>query len=200
MEPRRIALTGGIATGKSTVAKMFAELGAVILDADETAREVTQPGTTCLLRLRGLLGSDYFDQDGLLKRQKLRSAIIRDPPLRSQVNAILHPCISAAMQSEYEGWAKTDPTRVVIFDIPLLFEARAESRFDTIILTYAPRQIQIERLMARDKVSRPEAEATLTMQLPIELKKDKSHIIIDNSLDLDHTRSQVRRAWERLLT
>jgi dephospho-CoA kinase len=198
MEPRRVALTGGIATGKSTVAGIFAEAGAVILDADETARKVVQPSAPCWQELHELLGFTYFDEDGQLLRPKLRTAIIKDSHLRSRVNAILHPSISAEMQSAWKEWTERDPTRLVIFDIPLLFEARAEPRFDIVILAYVPREIQIERLMARDKISRRQAEATLTMQLPIEAKKERSHIIIDNSGDIQSTRSQVMEVMDRL--
>jgi dephospho-CoA kinase len=198
MKPTRIALTGGIATGKSTVAAMFARLGAIILDADRTAREVSEPGTSCWRRLKELLGSDYFDRDGQLKRRKLRERIVQDAPLRSQVNAILHPCIFDLMQSEWEKRTEAEAGRLVIFDVPLLFEAGAADRFDVVILVYAPPEIQVRRLMARDKLTRHEAEGTLAMQLPIESKKEASDIIIDNSSDEGSTYRQVEEVWKRL--
>jgi len=198
MKAGRIALTGGIATGKSTVANMFVQLGAVILDADRFARQAVQPGTDCWTKLRDFLGDGFFDQDGQLKRRKLRDRIVEDDQCRRQINAILHPCIMEAMEQEWQ-WSRDSRERhLIIFDIPLLFEARNEQRFDTIILVYAPPEIQVQRLMDRDKVSRQEAEQTLQMQLPIESKKRKAHIIIDNGADLEHTRRQVTEVWQQL--
>ena len=193
-------MTGGIATGKSTIAKAFAELGAKILDADKTAREVVQPGTPCWLKLKTFLGPGYFCENGQLLRQKLRAAIIQDPRLRQEVEGILHPCIFELMDSEWERTTKERPDQTVIFDIPLLFEANSAARFDIVILVYAPPEIQVKRLMSRDRLSQAEAEATLTMQLPIESKKAMSHIVIDNSYDLEYTQIQVERTWKGLTT
>lgn len=199
MKPRKIALTGGIATGKSTVARMLLELGAIILDADKVARQVVRPGTECWHRLRDLLGPDYFEPDGNLKRRKLRECIIRDSACRSRVNAIMHPAIVAAMEEEWERSKARDPARPVVFDIPLLFEANLSQGFDTVILAYAPPKVQIERLMARDKLSFVEAQNTLSMQLPIDSKKEKAQIVIDNCRDMENTRRQVEEVWGKLL-
>jgi dephospho-CoA kinase len=196
MNQKKIALTGGIATGKSTVASMLAELGAVILDADKVARQVVEPGASCWQELHRLLGPDYFEPDGTLKRRLLRECIIRDSSCRSRVNAILHPSIVAAMEGEWEKSKADRPDRPVIFDIPLLYEANLAHGFDTVIVAYTSREIQIERLMKRDKLTREEAEKTLAMQLPIDLKKNEAQIVIDNSLDIEHTRRQVRALWE----
>ena len=196
MNPKKIALTGGIATGKSTVASILAELGALILDADKVARDVVQPGTACWQKLRDLLGPDYFEPDSTLKRRMLRECIIRDHTCRSRVNAILHPAIVAAMEREWEKSKALQPDRPVVFDIPLLYEAHLAPGFDIVILAYTPRQIQIQRLMARDKLTWEEAEKTLSMQLPIDLKKEKAQVVIDNSRDLEDTRRQVRALWE----
>lgn len=197
-KPARIALTGGIATGKSTVARLFAELGAYILDADIAAREVVEAGTPCWKELRELLGPAYFEVNGALKRRKLRERIIGDHQCRSMVNAVLHPCILQELDRQWRSWRELHPDSVIIFDIPLLFEADLAYHFLTIILAYAPREIQIQRLMARDSLSREVAEETLTMQLPIDAKRSLSHLIIDNGFDLDHTRHQVKSVWEQL--
>jgi dephospho-CoA kinase len=194
----KVAITGGIATGKSTVSKMFEELGAVILDADQVAREVVAPGSPCWERLRQLVGPSYFGGTGELKRAMLRDLIIADPQCREQVNAILHPAILERMNGEWRRYAEAHDGRPVIFDIPLLFEGKWDRHFETIVLVYVPREIQIRRLMDRDGLSRPEAEKTLTMQLPIDAKKALSHIIIDNSKDLEHTLRQVKAVWNQL--
>lgn len=198
MKTGKIALTGGIATGKSTVADMFVQLGAVVLDADQFARQAVQPGTDCWNKLRDFLGGAFFDKDGQLKRRKLRDRIVEDDHCRAQINAILHPHIMEAMEREWQRRSSNSKHDLLIFDIPLLFEAKNSHRFDTIILVYAPSEIQIQRLMKRDQVSRQQAEQTLHMQLPIESKKQKAHIIIDNSADLDHTKQQVVDVWQEL--
>ena len=198
MKHCKIALTGGIATGKSTVAKMLADLGAVIIDADRVAREVVEPGTDCWRELHKLLGEDFFTAEGELERRKLRECIIADAQCRKRVNEILHPAIMKAMEERWQEAQKASPTRIPIFDIPLLFEGGFADRYDLVILVYTPAAIQVERLMARDGLSRREAEQTLTMQLPIEAKKDRAQAIIDNADSEQHTRQQVQALWNEL--
>lgn len=198
MKPKRIALTGGIATGKSTVAKLFMDLGAVLIDADQAAREVVQPGSSCLEALHRILGPECFYEDGQINRRKVREGIIQDAALRAKVNAVLHPAISRVMEAQWQESLRMNPNRSVIFDIPLLFEADLARHFDTIILVYAPAEVQIERLMSRDHLSREEARNTLEMQLPIEEKRNLAGIIIDNSGELEKTRKQVLEVWELL--
>ncbi len=178
---------------------MFADLGARILDADQVAREVVRPGTPCWQKLRDLLGPAYFEESGELKRRKLRRKIIRDRHCRLTVNAIMHPFIVEEMERRWESADTLTRRHVTIFDIPLLFEADLARYFDTIILVYASREIQVERLMRRDGLSREQAEKTLTMQLTIESKRAHSHLTIDNSYDLNHTIQQVKTVWERLV-
>ncbi len=180
------------------MARMFADNGAIIVDADKVARDVVQPGAPGSAELRELLGSSFFDSEGQLIRPKLRDCIINDSRCRSRVNAILHPHICSAMEDEWERRQATDPGIPVIFDIPLLFEANLADRFDTVILVYVPVEKQIERLMERDGLIRSDAERTLAMQLPIESKKSLAHIVIDNSRDLAHTRKQVDSIWKEL--
>ena len=195
MAAKRIALTGGIATGKSTAARLFEELGAIVLDADRFAREAVQPSTRPWGELQDLLGPDYFQAGGELDRRKLRERIIADPECRRRVNAILHPHVVEAMRREWQKQMLSRPEAVVLFDIPLLFEAELDRSFDSILLVYAPREVQIRRLMARDAVSREEAEETLSMQLPIDSKKSLSDYVIDNSGDREDLARQVERVW-----
>ncbi len=198
MKGMKIALTGGIASGKSTVARMFAGLGADILDADSVARDAVKPNSPGCRALFELLGAEYFAPDGELDRHKLRELIIRDAGVRSRVNAALHPVIFACMDREWERIRAADPDAVVIFDIPLLFESGSAGFFDTIILVYVPAKVQVDRLMQRDGLTRPEAENTLTMQLPIESKKARAHFVIDNSADIESTRRQVLSLWKKI--
>lgn len=198
MSNKKIALTGGIASGKSTIARMFEEEGAIVLDADRVAREVVQPGKPCWVKLRDLVGPSYFHPNGELNRRKLRERIIRDDSCRLEVNAALHPSILEEMEKQWQQWRLNDPDRIVIFDIPLLFELDLDSRFQVIILAYVTREIQVQRLISRDGLSHSEAERSLAMQLPIDSKRNRSHIVIENDRDLENTRSQVKVAWERL--
>jgi len=195
-EKRKVALTGGIATGKSTVAAMFAHRGALLLDADQAARQVVSPGTPCWTRLRSLLDPSYFDARGILQRRVLRERIIRDPVCRQEVNSILHPAILEWMETRWAEALESRPGRPIVFDIPLLFEADLHPRFDIIILVYVPAAVQVERLMARDGVTFEEARETLGMQLPIESKRQRAHYLIDNSRDREHTRRRADTVFE----
>jgi dephospho-CoA kinase len=198
MTNKKIALTGGIATGKTSVANRFRELGAIILDADEYARRVVEPGTPSWNGLREFLGPDYFNPDGTLKRRELREKIIEDPDCREKLNAVLHPFILRAMWSEWEMQRRLHPDTPIIFDIPLLFEGGFDKDFDLIILVYAAPEVQIQRLIDRDGIDREEAEGTLAMQFPIESKKELSHYVIDNGRDFSLTLQQIETFWENL--
>ena len=192
---RRWALTGGIASGKSTVARIFAELGALVLDADAAARQVVEPGAPGWRKLRDALGADYFEAGGELDRARLRRRIVADPAVRGQVERLLHPEIMRSLEAAWIESRTKAPERPILFDIPLLFEAGLEARFDVVVLVYVPRSVQLERLMARDHLSREEAAATLEMQLPLTAKRERSHWVIDNSGPLDQTRRQVLAVW-----
>jgi dephospho-CoA kinase len=199
MEAKRIALTGGIATGKSTVAILFRDLGATIVDADQIAREVVQPGALGWQKLRDFLGDEYFDSEGNLDRAMLREAIIRDPACRSTIDAIVHPLIVEAMEQRWESWRQGDRTHPLIFDIPLLFESGMQSRFDIVILVYVPSEIQVARLMQRDGLTREAATRTLTIQLPIDTKRAAANLVIDNSGTVEETARRVRSVWNELV-
>ncbi len=195
---KRIALTGGIATGKTTVANRLRELGAIILDADEYARRAAEVGTASHASLRELIGERYFNPDGTLKRAELRSRIVKDPALRAEINAIFHPHIAKAMREEWKRRKEQNPLAVIVFDIPLLFEGGREGSYDIIILAYCRREIQLRRLMQRDGLSMFEAEQTLSIQFPIDFKRDRSDYIIENSGELEVTLRQVDDLWSNL--
>jgi dephospho-CoA kinase len=194
----RICLTGGIASGKSTVAKMLAEHGAILVDADQAAREAVEPGSPAWRQLQELLGESFFRADGRLDRRKLRQRIIHDPACRLQVNAIVHPAVLEAMEKRSQSCLQRNPQHIIIVDIPLLFETRLARRCDTILVVYVPRAVQIQRLMARDGVTREEAESSLAMQLPLEDKKQWADLVIDNSGTVEQTRSRVEEVWREL--
>ncbi len=199
MRDSKIALTGGIATGKSTVANMLRELGAIIIDADEQARRVVEPGAESWGALRSLLGAEYFNPDGTLKRRELRERIIRDPGCKKKLEDVLHPYILGAMWREREKTRALHPGSIIVLDIPLLFEGGFDKDFDIVILVYAPPRVQVERLVKRDRLDPDEARRTLSIQYPIDSKKTNSTYTIDNSGDMDSTREQVQQLWSELI-
>jgi len=199
MLDKRIALTGGIATGKTTVANRFRELGAIILDADEYARKAVEPGTPSHTALRDHIGPSFFNPAGTLRRRELRRGIIREPALRKRINAILHPYIMGAMEAEWQRQKKLHPQAVILFDIPLLFEGGFDKDFDIVILAYSTSEVQVQRLIQRDKLSPSEAERTLSMQFPIDSKRAHSDYIIENSGEIERTLRQVDEVWNKIL-
>ncbi|MEJ5300281.1 MAG: dephospho-CoA kinase [Thermodesulforhabdaceae bacterium] len=194
----KIALTGGIASGKSTVARMLQAKGALIIDADSVAREVVEPGTACWQALRDALGTTFFDPSGRLDRKALRKAIMENPEIKKRLESITHPAIVFEMNARWEDSIVRDPNRIVIFDVPLLFEVNLHHRFDFIIVVYVPRNIQRERLAARDGISIEEAEQFIMLQKDIELKKAQASAVIVNDGDIEHTVSQVDALWDKL--
>ena len=145
-----------------------------------------------------VLGPAWFDEQGRLKRRATRLRMIEDPSFRATLNRILHPHIITAMEREWALWQLRDPEAPILFDVPLLFEGGFEQSFEVIVLVYATPAVQVLRLMDRDGISRLEAEKTLAIQLPIDEKKSRSHLVIDNGGSLEDTQRQVRAAWRKL--
>lgn len=195
----RIALTGGIASGKSTVASMLREKGAIIIDADIIAREVVKPGTACWQALKLALPADFFDETGQLNRKALRKAMTKSNEIKKTIEEIIHPAIVAEMKTRWEDSIAGNPDRIVIFDIPLLFELDLQHRFDFIIVVYAPRDVQLKRLAVRDGISPEEAERLINLQQDIESKRTRASALIMNDKDIDETSRQVDLLWLRLV-
>ena len=190
-------LTGGIASGKSTVSRMLRELGAQVLDADVLAREVVAPGTPGLAgvaaRFPGVVGAD-----GQLDRAALGARVFADPAERAALNALLHPLIAQAFLERTQALAEAGVPRV-IYDAPLLIENGLHTRMEGVILVAVPREVQRARLMARDGLSAEAAEARLASQLPLEAKRQHATWVVDNSGDLAATRAQVEASWKALV-
>ncbi len=185
------ALTGGIGTGKSTVARLFSSLGAHIIDTDLIAREVVEPGKPAYLEVAEYFGEKVLNRDGSLDRELIRDKIIRDQALRDKLNSITHPRISAVVEDRIAEYRQKGDGMPIIVDVPLLYEVGWDRLFPRVILAYAPVPIQIRRLMERDRLSREIAELTLTVQMSIEEKKKKASYIIDNSGTQEKTLAQV---------
>lgn len=201
-----LALTGGIGTGKSTVAELFQAHGALVLSADLVGRELLEPGAGGWLRLREEFAGRFFDSAGRLDRVALRRAIFSDAELRAQVDSLLHPLIRSRINELVAGSALTarpNPTRSpvyqgIVVEVPLLFEAGWQGDFDLVVVVRGDTEQAISRLMARDRISRVEAEAALAAQLPMSEKIARADQIIDNRGDLAATARQVAQLIERL--
>jgi dephospho-CoA kinase len=193
---RTIGLTGGIASGKSTVSQMLRELGAHVIDADALAREVVEPGTPALKeisrRFPGVVGAD-----GRLDRAQLADRIFGQEQERLALNAIVHPRVQEAYLNKAQALAKQG-TKVIIYDAALLLENGLDRKMDGVILVTVPREIQISRLIARNGLTRGEAEARIASQMPLEEKAKRATWLVDNSGDLAATRARVTAIWDEI--
>ncbi len=200
---RVLGLSGGIATGKSTVSHFLASLGASVIDADAIVRELQAPGMPMLEEIAAEFGSEVFDAEGHLDRSALAASVFRDSAARRRLEAIVHPKVTAIIAERVTS-AQASGAPLIVVDIPLLFEARdgrsnakAPSSFDASVLVYASEEQQIERQIARDGCNRDQALRRIRAQLPIESKQAMADVVIDNSGDVEETRRQVRRLFER---
>ncbi len=195
---RRIGLTGGIASGKSTVDAIFAELGAHVVDADAAARQAVAPGSPALRAIARQFGQGVFLADGSLDRRALREVIFADPDARRRLNAIVHPEVSRLIEAELGRLGAADPGGVAIIDVPLLYESGWDKLFEAVVVVWVPPALQVARLMARDGVSREAAEASLQAQMPIDEKRRRAQFAIDNSGPVEETRKQVMAVWGQI--
>lgn len=191
-----IGLTGGIATGKNAVASVLAELGAVVIDADQLARDAVAPGTRALQQITKLFGPQVVSTDGLLDRQAMRELVFNDPQRRQQLEAIVHPAIKELALQRFAD-ERQRGTQVVIYMAPLLIEAEAVDRVDEVwVVTLRP-EVQLQRLVARDGCSKELGQQMIDAQMPLTEKERYGVVVIDNSTDLETTRQQVEAAWQR---
>lgn len=192
-----IGLTGGIASGKSTVSQMLVSRGAALIDADIIAREIMEPGHPVLHLVVERFGEGVLKEDGTLDRKKLGAVVFSDQAQRKALEAITHPAIRSEMHEIMSRLEAEDPKRLVIADIPLLYESGLENLYDEILVVYVPREVQLDRLMKRDGLILSEAEARLNAQMDIELKKQKADIVIDNSIGINETERQIDEFWRK---
>jgi dephospho-CoA kinase len=193
----KIAITGGAGSGKTTVARMFAELGAEVLDADRIAREAVAVGETAWQELRRLYGDDYFNPDGSLNRSKLARRVFADPEERRRLDGIIHPRVAAALQARVAELAGRGG-QLVLVDVPLLFETGREATFDRVIVVTAPQNQRIRRLRERDGRREEEIRGILAAQWPLDDKAARADYVVDNGGELSATRQQVKNIWRNL--
>jgi dephospho-CoA kinase len=191
-------LTGGIASGKSTVSGFFKEAGAFIIDADRIAHEVVKRGLPAHDEIIRQFGSKVLLPGGELNRILLGDIIFKDPEKKIILNSIVHPHVKRRADQDLKQIEQNHPDAVVILDVPLLFESGMQIRTSEVILVYVPEQIQLERLMHRNHFSREDALARIRSQMPIEEKKNLATILIDNSGTISDTQAQTLEVYRHL--
>jgi len=192
-----VGLTGGIGSGKSTVARLFGDLGVHWVDADNVAREVVEPGTPGLAQIAQHFGNDILAEDGTLDRAQLRKIIFANPEERTWLESLLHPMIREELirQLKPEGYALP----YVLLVSPLLLETDQHNLVSKIIVVDVPVETQVERTMARDANERDQVERIIAAQMPREKRLEKADAIIDNNRPMDDVERQVRELHEKFL-
>jgi dephospho-CoA kinase len=194
---RVIGLTGGIASGKSTVSRMFRELGARVVDADMVAREVVAPGQPALAELAKTFGPEVILPDGTLDRKRLGALVFADPEKRRAVNAITHPRIAARVQEKL-GELRQAGVDVAIYEAALIVENKLHLGLDGLIVVAIDEETQIDRILKRDELSREEALARIRSQAPLGDKLAVADWVIDTRGVLLDTRRKVEKVWEEI--
>lgn len=193
-----LGVTGGIATGKSSVASMFAQLGAAVVSADKLAREAVAPGTDVLADLAARFGEKIIADDGTLDRAALSEIVFTDSAARDDLNRLIHPAI-ARLAEERLSRLRQSGKRLIVYEAPLLFEAGAESRVDRVLVVVADPDTQLGRLVKRDEISRLDARNRIDSQMALADKAARADYVIDNSGSEEQTYAQVRELFNRLV-
>lgn len=193
-----IALTGGIACGKTTVSQMLAERGAAVIDADQISRGLTAPGGRALPAVRETFGDGVFLEDGTLDRARLAKVVFADREAIERLNAIIHPLVQQEMDAQLELCRKNGE-QVVVLDVPLLFEAGMQHMGDIVACVTAPQEIQIMRMHSRNGYTREEAMSRIRSQMAVDEKAKRSDVVIDTNCTLDELRTNVEMLYQEWL-
>jgi dephospho-CoA kinase len=193
-----VALTGNIAAGKSAVAELFRRWGGTVLDADDIVREVQAPGSPVLARIRDRFGPSVLKPDGSLDRPALRRVVLSDPQALTALNRMVHPAVQVR-RVELLAQAAARGDRIVVSDIPLLFEAANPNEFDAIVLVDAPEALRLERLVQHRGLDRAEALTMMRAQMPASEKRGRSDYVIENDGSRASLERQAAAVWEALL-
>jgi len=193
-----IALTGGIASGKSTIAARLAAHGAVVIDADRIVRDVQAPGSPVLARIAAEFGAAMILPDGALDRARLGARVFGDAEALGRLNAIVHPAVKAESQRRFAAALRADPAAVVVYDVPLLVEARVDDPWDLIVVADAPAVVREERLVSERGLDRDEARKRIASQAPDERRREIADVLVDTAGSLADTLRQTDELWQRL--
>ncbi|WP_372677269.1 dephospho-CoA kinase [Desulfosarcina sp.] len=191
-------LTGGIASGKSTISRFLSAAGARVVDADKIAREVVEPGTPGYDAILAFFGRTIILPDGNIDRKRLGEIIFNDPDKKARLDAIVHPLVVERSAEMIAQITAETPNAVVIMDVPLLIEAGMARDLEEVIVVYVPETLQLERLMNRDGIDEPAAMARIRSQMPIEEKRKRATLVIDNSGTPDDSRRAALAVFQHL--
>jgi dephospho-CoA kinase len=194
-EPVKLGITGGVGSGKSLICEHLAEKGITIVKTDDLARKAVLPGTLAYSLIVSRLGNQVVTGDGHLDRRRLREAITHDPGKKAALEKIIHPEVFRLMVEAYEA-ARQQGDEIVAVEVPLLFEVGMEGLFDDTLLVCADRDVRIRRIMARDQVTRDQAEALIGIQMPDEEKRKRAGYVIENNGSVEKTRQAVDRFYK----
>jgi dephospho-CoA kinase len=194
----KVGLTGGIATGKSYVLSVLRELGCEVMDADQTAREVVEPGQPAFDEIVAHFGQGIVGEDGKLNRPKLGAVIFNNTAEREKLNSIVHPKVFEAQTRWMAEIESRKPSAVVVIDAALMIETGSYRRFDKVVVVHCQPEIQLERLMARNNLTREDATARISSQMPSAEKLKFADFAINTSLGFEDTRLQVELLYEQL--
>ncbi len=194
----RLALTGGIAAGKSTIARRLVELGAVVVDADALAREAVEPGSEGLARIAEVFGAQVIGADGALDRAALGAIVFADPVRRRELEGITHPAVRRLAAERMAAAEAADPDAVVVYDVPLLAESGPDHGFELVVVAHAPAATRIARMVGLRGMDRAEAERRVASQASDDERLAIADVVIDAGGTLDATLEQVDRLWERV--
>jgi dephospho-CoA kinase len=192
-----LGITGSIASGKSTVSGMFQARGALLVSADQLAREAVLPGSAVLARLVERFGGDILLANGELNRTRLGALVFADPVARRDLEAIMHPAIAALAETRLRRLRRADET-LIVYEAPLLFEAGAEDRVDRVLVVRIDPGVQLQRLMRRDGLDEAAARLRIAAQMPQAEKLARADFVIDNSAGREFTEQQVAALWSEL--
>lgn len=192
-----VGLTGNIASGKSTVARLLAERGATIIDADDLARRAVEPGSPALKAIVTRWGPQILVPDGALDRGALRHIVFNDPDALVALNRIVHPEVER-LRAAAVAEARDRGDRIVVCDIPLLFEKKMVDEFNMVLLVDAPRSLRLERVVTERGLSATEGMAMIAAQMPSELKRARADLVIHNAGSREQLLQQVNAVWESL--
>ena len=193
-----LGVTGGIATGKTTVANMLEQRGAPIIDFDVLARRVVEPDKPAWKDIVDYFGEEILLEDRTLDRKKLSGIVFRDGEKRTKLEGFIHPRTGIEYTEQIDRITAADPNAVIQAVVPLLFEANMRDLFEKILLVYTPREAQTERLVLRDGITEEEASRILDAQLPIDEKVGFADFVINNEKGLEETKKQVEDLWKKL--
>jgi len=194
----KVAVTGGAGSGKSFVCNRLKELGIKIISSDSLAREAVPPGSTAHKKILHYFGEKVLLSDGTLNRQMLRRIIVNDSAARRSLERFIHPEISKLMQRKM-AQAEQHGDRVVVVEVPLLFELGMEEQFDLVVVVSADRKLRVKRLMERDNVSRDQAEELLNVQMPDQEKVERAGFVLSNDGSREQLIKSVDRLYEKFL-